>query len=96
MYDQVPKKDYEFSQLPQTDDSETLLSQPEDEGYAKFSRWAKVSRWSNFLRWTVRHYALGAAFLLVSLFSCMIGMWIGSHRLLDADKFCTRHVAQPC
>lgn len=96
MYDQVPKKDCEFSELPQADDSETLLSNPEDEGYSKFTRWAKGSRWSIFSRWTAQHYPLGIAFLLVSLFSCMTGMWIGSNRLLDADKFCTHHIAQPC
>ncbi|KFY81332.1 hypothetical protein V500_11540 [Pseudogymnoascus sp. VKM F-4518 (FW-2643)] len=81
MFDHTPKHEASFNRIPQNDDCETLLSQANADDYTKKP---KRPLW---------HYAISSLFLLYSILICLAGMWIGTHRLFDADSFCARHVS---
>lgn len=84
MFDHTPKHEASFNRIPQNDDCDTLLSQSSADDYAKKP---KRPLW---------HYAISSLFLLYSILICLAGIWIGTHRLFDADSFCARHVAHYC
>lgn len=84
MYDFIPKKYDNSSQVSQMECSETLLSHQSDEGYKKISKWP------------MHRYAIGMSFLLSCIFACLAGYWIGSYRLNDVNSLCTDHVSQYC
>ncbi|KFY37250.1 hypothetical protein V494_04831 [Pseudogymnoascus sp. VKM F-4513 (FW-928)] len=81
MFDGTSKFEASFDKIPQNDDCETLLSQPSSEDYTK-----KPKRY-------LYHYSVIILFLLYSVLICSTGIWVGSHKIFDADSFCGRHVA---
>ncbi|KFY05322.1 hypothetical protein V491_09159, partial [Pseudogymnoascus sp. VKM F-3775] len=81
MFDQNPKLEASFNKIPQNDDSETLLSKSSTEDQTN----KPIRR--------LRHYAFSSLFILYSVLICLAGIWIGSHRLFDANSFCALHVS---
>ncbi|OBT95655.1 hypothetical protein VE01_05884 [Pseudogymnoascus verrucosus] len=81
MFDHTPNQEARFNKIPQNDDCETLLSQSSTDDYTKKP---KRPLW---------HYGISSLFLLYSVIIFLAGIWIGSHRLFDADSFCGGHVS---
>ena len=85
MDDPFARKNLKFSRLPQAEDCETLLSDPQD-----------LERHTKLPRWITHRYSIAMLSALSFFITALIGAWIGSRYISNPNSFCTQYVSQYC